>query len=245
LRRIACGLRNRRSQVRILTGALTKDAQSRFTSGIAVYLSRRLTSRLAPSNPAKPGRRCSEVAAQRSGTKRHGRGCSAPWRPWHPSARLGGRPVPSGVSVRTARQHALPCGNPTWPLTNGLQLPLREQAEIPPPKLRDYALNPEHEEGRHKARVFAAALGIRREHWTYLRDQILRALESAPVTGVRLAGPWGCCTRCAWTSMASTDRRTQSSRVVQPRRNRSSYPHYDVRRHPVTLCTRLTIPRVE
>lgn len=88
-------------------------------------------------------------------------------------------------------KHALPCGNPAWPLTNGLQLPLREQAEIPPAKLRDYALNPEHEEGRHKARVFAAALGIRREHWAYLRDQILRALESAPVTGVRLAGPWG------------------------------------------------------
>jgi hypothetical protein len=143
--------------------------------------------RPTPLSPAVVAARLQRSGVGRSAT---GRGSSAPWRAWHPSARLGIRPVPSGVSVRTAREHALPCGNPAWPLTNGLQLPLREQAEIPPAKLRDYALNPEHEEGRHKARVFAAALGIRREHWAYLRDQILRALESAPVTGVRLAGPW-------------------------------------------------------
>lgn len=71
-------------------------------------------------------------------------------------------------------------------MTNGLQLPLREHAEIPPAKLPEYALSSEHEEGRHKARVFAAALGIRREHRTYLRDQILWALESAPVYEVRM-----------------------------------------------------------
>ena len=33
--------------------------------------------------------------------------------------------------------------------------------------MRDYVLNPEHALGRHKARLFAAALGIGRDDWPY------------------------------------------------------------------------------
>jgi Domain of unknown function (DUF6883) len=40
------------------------------------------------------------------------------------------------------------------------RLPEFECAEIPPPKLRDYALNPASSEGVHKAFVFERVLGI-------------------------------------------------------------------------------------
>jgi hypothetical protein len=72
-----------------------------------------------------------------------------------------------------------------------LRLPRANEATIPPEKLRDYALNPDHEpDGKHKARVFAAALGIRRENWEYLRDELLARLPEAPVQGVRQSR-WG------------------------------------------------------
>ena len=61
---------------------------------------------------------------------------------------------------------------------------------MPREKLEGYLLNPEHEIGRHKARVFAATLGIRRGDWRYLHDQLLAAVVDAPVTSVRET-PWG------------------------------------------------------
>jgi hypothetical protein len=42
-------------------------------------------------------------------------------------------------------------------------------------KLRDYCLNPDHEEGKHKARVFASALGLRAADAEWLREQLLKA----------------------------------------------------------------------
>jgi hypothetical protein len=42
-------------------------------------------------------------------------------------------------------------------------------------KLRDYCLNPGHPEGRHKARVFRATLGMEREDAEELRAAILAA----------------------------------------------------------------------
>jgi hypothetical protein len=70
-------------------------------------------------------------------------------------------------------------------------LPRASEAEIPHAKLRDYALNPEHPEGGHKARVFLSALGFRREDWLAVRDQILERVTRYPVTGVRPWPPWG------------------------------------------------------
>ena len=58
-------------------------------------------------------------------------------------------------------------------------LPGYEHAVIPPEKLRDYALNPGHRAGKDKARKFAGALAIERQHWMYLQDQILEALPES------------------------------------------------------------------
>ena len=41
-----------------------------------------------------------------------------------------------------------------------MTIPHAERAEVDIRKLRDYCLNLDHEEGKHKARLFAAALGI-------------------------------------------------------------------------------------
>ncbi len=50
-------------------------------------------------------------------------------------------------------------------------------------KLRDYCLDPQHEDGKHKARVFAAALGIGQRDAEWLRRYLLDAVtrEAAPV----------------------------------------------------------------
>jgi hypothetical protein len=42
-------------------------------------------------------------------------------------------------------------------------------------KLRDYCLNLNHEDGKHKARVFASALGLRQGDADWLRDRLLEA----------------------------------------------------------------------
>lgn len=41
-----------------------------------------------------------------------------------------------------------------------MKLPNGDQATIDPRKVEDYCLSPTHHEGRHKARVFADALGL-------------------------------------------------------------------------------------
>lgn len=65
-------------------------------------------------------------------------------------------------------------------------LPRAREAVIPTDKLVGYALDPEHPRGRHKARVFAAALGIRQWDWRYLHDQILQTVVDAEVRGTRI-----------------------------------------------------------
>jgi Domain of unknown function (DUF6883) len=66
------------------------------------------------------------------------------------------------------------------------------RAVIPREKLEDYLLNLDHEIGRHKARVFGAALGIHREDWEYLRERIIEGIVAAPVSNVRDTD-WGRC----------------------------------------------------
>jgi hypothetical protein len=56
------------------------------------------------------------------------------------------------------------------------RIPGCEYAWVPEETLKGYALSPEHPRGKHKARVFQSALGIERENWAYLRDQILEKL---------------------------------------------------------------------
>ncbi|MHB8249046.1 MAG: DUF6883 domain-containing protein [Acidithiobacillus sp.] len=58
-----------------------------------------------------------------------------------------------------------------------MNLPGWERAFIDDQKLIGYCLNPEHPEGRHKARVFLSALGIGQDDWQTLRDALLVAVE--------------------------------------------------------------------
>ncbi len=45
-------------------------------------------------------------------------------------------------------------------------------------KLRDYCLNPFHDEGKHKARVFAAVLGMTAADAEALRNILLQAIRT-------------------------------------------------------------------
>lgn len=47
-------------------------------------------------------------------------------------------------------------------------------------KLTDYCLDETHPRGRHKARVFAARLGLGRANAAVLRAELLRAAASSP-----------------------------------------------------------------
>lgn len=62
------------------------------------------------------------------------------------------------------------------------KLPNPERAQVAIEKLRDYALNPLHGEGKHKARVFRAALGFARENAEQLRELILEAAQEGEAT---------------------------------------------------------------
>jgi hypothetical protein len=65
-----------------------------------------------------------------------------------------------------------------------LKLPNSERAFIDPEKLFGYSLDPEHDEGRHKAHLFESLLGINRQN----ADQLLDAVEQAAVTGEAVTG---------------------------------------------------------
>ena len=56
-----------------------------------------------------------------------------------------------------------------------MKLPNGEKAFVDIAKLRNYSLDPAHKEGRHKARVFAAALGLARNDVDWLHGQLLAA----------------------------------------------------------------------
>jgi hypothetical protein len=59
-----------------------------------------------------------------------------------------------------------------------MKLPNVERAFVDIVKLRDYSLDPAHPEGKHKARVFAAALGLTRNEAEWLREQLLAAART-------------------------------------------------------------------
>jgi len=61
-------------------------------------------------------------------------------------------------------------------------VPFAERADVSMNKLRDYCLNPLHEEGRHKARVFAARLGMTAGDRLALRGLLLRAVLTEQAT---------------------------------------------------------------
>ena len=69
-------------------------------------------------------------------------------------------------------------------------LPESGRAIVDIGKLRDYCLNPNHPEGRHKARVFRASLGIGQEYADWLAAKILQCLPEAVLAGFE-STPYG------------------------------------------------------
>ncbi|HEX8919989.1 MAG TPA: hypothetical protein VF766_00840 [Pyrinomonadaceae bacterium] len=59
-----------------------------------------------------------------------------------------------------------------------MKLPNFEQAVVEIAKLRDYSLNPLHNVGKHKARVFQAALGLTLADADWLREKLLEAARN-------------------------------------------------------------------
>ena len=56
-----------------------------------------------------------------------------------------------------------------------MKLPNCDCAFVDMDKLQGYCLNTNHRQGKHKARVFAAALGLTADHAEFLRDALLNA----------------------------------------------------------------------
>jgi hypothetical protein len=56
-----------------------------------------------------------------------------------------------------------------------MRLPHAENAVVDIRKLRDYCLNTEHDEGKHKARLFVAALGMNADDAEALQAALLEA----------------------------------------------------------------------
>lgn len=71
-----------------------------------------------------------------------------------------------------------------------MRLPNYEQVTVDIRKLRDYALNPNHPEGRHKARVFLSALGVTAADSAWLASTLIHGLKSADAVEVERT-PWG------------------------------------------------------
>ena|SRR5260370_39441272 len=62
-----------------------------------------------------------------------------------------------------------------------MKLPNADKAVADIRKLREYSLNPEHESGGHKARVFRAALGLTLQDSEWLRLEVLRIAREGDV----------------------------------------------------------------
>jgi hypothetical protein len=69
-------------------------------------------------------------------------------------------------------------------------LPNGDQAIVEDAKLLDYCLSTTHPRGRHKARLFGAALGMTAQHAGALKAALLDAARTAEATPTR-QGPFG------------------------------------------------------
>ena len=67
-----------------------------------------------------------------------------------------------------------------------MRLPNGERAVVPIEKLRDYALNPVHSEGRHKAAVFRLVLNFTQADAGRLSEMILEAARTGEATEGKL-----------------------------------------------------------
>jgi hypothetical protein len=58
-------------------------------------------------------------------------------------------------------------------------LPYAENAVVEIRKLRNYCLNPEHDDGKHKARLFLSSLGITADHAEELQQILLEVVKTS------------------------------------------------------------------
>ncbi len=65
-----------------------------------------------------------------------------------------------------------------------MKLPNATRALVDIRKLRDYCLSPTHPKGRHKARVFAAALGLTADQAGELQSELLEAARTQDATPI-------------------------------------------------------------
>lgn len=63
-----------------------------------------------------------------------------------------------------------------------MKLPNAERAVVRLEKLTEYSLNPAHDKGGHKARVFASASGITIDDAEWLREECLRVAREGEAT---------------------------------------------------------------
>ena len=59
-----------------------------------------------------------------------------------------------------------------------MKIPNAERAVVDIRKLRDYCLNPQHNRGKHKARLFTSLLGMNPNDAEELRDALLEAVKT-------------------------------------------------------------------
>ncbi|MBI5330375.1 MAG: hypothetical protein HZB71_07160 [Betaproteobacteria bacterium] len=102
-----------------------------------------------------------------------------------------------------------------------MKLPNSQQARIDVEKLRAYCLNTFHPEGRHKARVFKASLGIGAEDAEWLAERILAGIEDAEITHGE-STPYGW--RYDVDITVARDRRSVLLRTGWILRNAESFP---------------------
>jgi hypothetical protein len=74
--------------------------------------------------------------------------------------------------------HGLTVRSAFWQTDDSMKLPNGERADLGT-KIEDYVLNPNHWEGRHKARVFESTLGITLNNQEVLREAILAAAANS------------------------------------------------------------------
>jgi len=70
-------------------------------------------------------------------------------------------------------------------------LPRGDKAIVDIRKIEDYCLNPSHPRGKHKARLFLAALSIQRSDAVWLRESLLDAAARSGEAIQIAADAWG------------------------------------------------------
>lgn len=71
-----------------------------------------------------------------------------------------------------------------------MKLPHADRAVVDVVKLRDYSLSAKHEEGKHKARVFADALGLKSDDADLVASEIIGRCEGRRLSDGKKERVW-------------------------------------------------------